>query len=119
MTTPLTREHITTVIENLPAQYRVMMRLLLIQYLDLAQDDTNYIVLDRPDPRMQTGDATANRVLSKEGLRDVTSRTEQYRSQVRQKRERIWLQIECTKKQMTLSESQCRLAEELYLLPVM
>ncbi len=113
MSTVLTRELIESVVESLPIQRRIMIRLLLLRYLDPTQEDMEHIATDRPDPRMQLGVKPSRQVLSRHAIQSVADRLEQYRTQLRQKRERIWLQLECLRKQSGLSEALCRAAEEL------
>lgn len=109
----LTKEHIQDVVDGLPPQYRAMIRLLLLQYLDLADDDIKYMASDRPDPRIQLGHQIMTQSLSRDAVQSVAERSQQYRVQVRQRRERIWLQIQCLTKQIGMSEAICRIAEEL------
>ena len=49
---PLTFELIETVIETLPVQSRIMVRLLLLQYLEPSEEDIQFIVEDQPDSRL-------------------------------------------------------------------
>lgn len=109
----LTKEHIQAVVDGLPPQYRAMVRLLLLQYLDLSEEDIKYMASDRPDPRIQLGQRIITQSLSRDAVQSVAERSEQYRVQVRQRRERIWLQIQCLSKQMGMSEAICRIAEDL------
>ena len=113
MTPVATREVIESVVEALPIQNRIMIRLLLLQYLDLTQEDIDYMATDRPDPRFQQGQAPKRHVVTREAVGSITDRAEQYRTQVRQKRERTWLQIECLRKQISLTEALCGVAEHL------
>lgn len=109
----LNKEQIESVVESLPIQYRIMIRLLLLQYLEITQENIEHIASDRPDPRFQLGEKPKHHVLSRHAVESVADRVEQYRLQVRQKRERLWLQIECLAKQIALSEALCKLTEEL------
>ncbi len=109
----LTQEQIVSVIDALPLQGRIMLRLLLLQYLDVTQEDIDYIAADRPDPRFQSGFKPTVQAISLETIGSVVDRVAQYRAQLRQKRERAWLQISCLRKQIELSEWLCSVASEL------
>jgi hypothetical protein len=113
MVTVLTPEQIESVIQAIPLQGRIMLRLLLIQYLDITQEDIEYMAADRPDPRFQAGMKAQNPIISRETVQGIADRTAQYRSQVRQKRERIWLQRECLRKLIARTESFAALVERL------
>ena len=113
MPSVLTQEQIEAVIEALPIQYRIMIRLLLLQYIDVTKEEIEHMAGDRPDPRLQLGEKSIRQTLSLEMIQSVADRAEQYRAQVRQKRERIWLQTECLRKQIARGETVCRLAEDL------
>ncbi len=52
---PLTIETIRSVIEAMPIQGRIMLRLILLQYFDVTDEEIIYIVTDRPDPRCVAG----------------------------------------------------------------
>lgn len=113
MLTPLTEQQILSVIDAMPHQGRIMMRLLLLQYLDVAPEDVNYMAADRPDPRMQAGAKPTIQSISREDLEFMHARVAQYRASSRQKRERIWLQLECLRKQLALSQGLCDAAVRL------
>jgi hypothetical protein len=91
---PLTIEKIRSVIEAMPMQGRIMLRLILLQYFDVTDEEILYIVTDRPDPRCVAGTKPTNTTMTKESIKVVTDRRDQYRRQVRLKRERTWLQCE-------------------------
>jgi hypothetical protein len=91
---PLTVEKIRSVIDALPMQGRIMLRLILLQYFDITDEEILYIVTDRPDPRCVAGTKPTNTSMTKESITVVTDRRNQYRRQVRLKRERTWLQCE-------------------------
>ena len=55
MASPLTAELIQDVIANLPIQGRIMLKLLLIQHLDVTHEEILLMVSDRPDPRCVSG----------------------------------------------------------------
>lgn len=94
MTTPLTLSQIESVIEELPTQNRTMIRLLLLQYLDLAQEDIEFMAMDQPDSRFMAGGQPEKKKSDLEGTREITARMNQYRGYFRHKRERPWLQVQ-------------------------
>lgn len=109
----VTQDHIVSVIESLPVQGRIMLRLLLVQYLDVVPEDIEYIAADRPDPRFQSGFKPTVQTISRETLDSVADRVAQYRTQLRQKREQAWLQIACLRKQIALTELLCSVPSQL------
>ncbi len=111
--TPLTETQILAVINAMPQQGRIMLRLLLLQYIDVESEDVDYMAADRPDPRMQAGAKPTVQSISKEDLAFMHARVAQYRSASRQKRERVWLQMECLRKQLALSQAICEAAVRL------
>jgi hypothetical protein len=113
VTSLLTREQIGSAINALPIQGRIMLHLLLIQYFDVSQEEIEYMAMDRPDPRMQTGMKTAKSVISRETIQGIIDRVAEYQSRMRQRRERSWLQGECLRKQIARTESLCAIAERL------
>ncbi len=114
-TATISREIIEKTIESLPIQSRTMIRLLLLQYQDVEKEDIEYIAADQPDSRFQAGEQPSRKFQQTfgEGTHEVADRTEQYRHLFRQKRERPWLQIECLKKQMALTDLAILAAEGL------
>ena len=42
-------EHIETAVQALPLQSRTMLQLLLLQYVDVTQDEIDYMATDQPD----------------------------------------------------------------------
>lgn len=113
MPSALTGDTIESVIDALPIQGRVMMRLLLLQYLDITQEDIDYMAADRPDPRFVSGAKPLVQVITHETIQSLVNRVAQYRTQTRKKREQIWLQMDCLKKQITYGEALCAQAEQL------
>ncbi len=113
MATVLTPEQIESVVATLPPQGRVMLRLLLLQYLDLTPEDIEFIAKDGTDPRMLAGVQTKVPAISRETLQGIADRVEQYRSRIRQKRGRVLLQIECLQKQIEMTETLCTVSERL------
>lgn len=79
-----------------------MLQLILLQYFDVTDEEILYIAADRPDPRRVTGSKPTNTTLTKESIKVVTDRRDQYRRQVRLKRERTWLQCECLQRLVQL-----------------
>ena len=101
----LTIETIRSVIDAMPMQGRIMLRLILLQYFDVTDEEILYIVTDRPDPRCVAGTKPTNTSMTKESIKVVTDRRDQYRRQVRLKRERTWLQCECLQRLVQLREA--------------
>ena len=83
-TTVLTNETIESVINALPIQGRIMLRLLLLQYLDTTPEDVEFIATDRPDPRFASGGKPFLQVIARETLQGITDRIAQYRNRNRQ-----------------------------------
>ena len=110
---PLTFELIESIIEALPTQSRIMIRLLLLQYLEPSEEDIHFIVEDQPDSRFMAGDQPEKKTSLVAAIHEVTSRIGQYSMFLRQKRERPWLQVECLKKQNTLTDLTILAAEGL------
>jgi hypothetical protein len=113
MTSVLTPERIEAAISSLPAQGRIMLRLLLLQYLDITSEDIGHIASDRPDPRMLAGTPKGTSQITQDTLRSVSNRVEEYRVRMRQKRERISLETECLRKQIAFTEGYCAVAERV------
>lgn len=101
----LTVEMIRSVIDALPVQGRIMLRLLLLQYVDVTDEDILYIVADQPDPRCVAGTKPTNSTPTKEAIKVVTDRRDQYRRQMRLKRERTWLQCDSLRRLASLREA--------------
>jgi hypothetical protein len=93
-TSLLTADIIRSVIDAMPMQGRIMLRLIMLQHFDVTDEEILYIVADRPDPRCVAGTKPTNSNMTKEAIKAVTDRRDQYRRQVRLKRERTWLQCE-------------------------
>lgn len=89
----------------MPMQGRIMLRLMLLQYFDVTDEEILYIVTDRPDPRCVAGTKPTNTTMTKESIKVVTDRRDQYRRQVRLKRERTWLQCEALRNLAQLREA--------------
>lgn len=96
-TSPLTAELIQDVIAGMPIQGRIMLRLLLLQYLDVTHDEILYMVSDRPDPRCVSGTKPIT-TMTQEAIAAMENRRDEYRRRARLRRERTWLQCVCLKK---------------------
>jgi len=112
MSVVLTQDHIVSAIDALPIQGRIVLRLLLLQYVDPLPEDIEYMATDRPDPRFQAGGKPITPYISQETLQGIADRIEQYRSRVRRRRERGSLQIECLQRLIARNESLLRLVTE-------
>lgn len=97
MTSPLTADIIQEVIASLPIQGRIMLRLLLIQHLDVTQDEILFMVSDRPDPRCVSGKKPIT-TMTQESITAMINRRDEYRRRARLRRERTWLQCHALKK---------------------
>lgn len=96
-TSPLTAELIQEVIAGLPIQGRIMLRLLLIQHLDVTHEEILFMVSDRPDPRCVSGTKPIT-TMTQESISAMISRRDEYRRRARLRRERTWLQCMALKK---------------------
>jgi|CXWL01.1.fsa_nt_gi hypothetical protein len=110
---PLTVALIESAINGLPLQARVLMRILLIQYFDITQEDIDYMAADRPDPRRQSGTKAENPVVTIETLTGIANRTSEYMLHLRKRRERAWLQVEYLRKQTVTDRLRAKLATQL------
>lgn len=108
----ITQEDIQSVIDGMPIQGRVMLRLMLLQHFDLTQEDIEYIAADRPDPRCVSGQKPTQ-ILTRDSIASVEQRRDQYRKQVCLRRERVWLQMECMRKLMRICEATAQAAKRL------
>lgn len=88
---PLTVEVIEEVIANLPIQGRIILRLLLLQYLDVTHEEILFMVADRPDPRCVSGKKPVT-TMTQESIMAMVDRRNEYRRRARLRRERTWLQ---------------------------
>jgi hypothetical protein len=97
----VTREQIEKAIASLLPIERVMIRLLMLQYLDPSPEDITLMAQERSEPQMKAGsraggltvnpDRTIN--LPKEWIVAVESRVKQYATQVREHRMRLDVQL--------------------------
>ncbi|MGC4098589.1 MAG: hypothetical protein QM706_15865 [Nitrospira sp.] len=90
-TSSLTSEMIEDVIAGLPIQGRIILRLLLIQYMDITHEEILYMVSDRPDPRCVSGKKPVT-TMTQESITAMIERRNEYRRRARLRRERTWLQ---------------------------
>lgn len=98
LASPLTAEMIADVIAGLPIQGRIILRLLLIQYLDVTHEEILYMVADRPDPRCVSGKKPVT-TMTQESIMAMIDRRNEYRRRARLRRERTWLQCVALKHQ--------------------
>ncbi|OQW36078.1 MAG: hypothetical protein A4E19_15475 [Nitrospira sp. SG-bin1] len=96
-TSSLTPEMIEKVIAGLPIQGRIILRLLLIQYVDVTHEEILYMVADRPDPRCVSGKKPVT-TMTQESITAMIDRRNEYRRRARLRRERTWLQCVALKK---------------------
>ena len=87
----MTAEMIEDVIAGLPIQGRIILRLLLLQYLDVTHDEILFMVADRPDPRCVSGKKPVT-TMTQESITAMIDRRNEYRRRARLRRERTWLQ---------------------------
>jgi hypothetical protein len=106
-------EHIETALKNLPLQSRAMLQLLLLQYIDVTQEEIDYMATDQPDSRFLAGNQPKNKTISLEAVQDVTSRSNQYKGYYRQKRERPGMHVEFLKETLTLMDRKVSIVERM------
>jgi hypothetical protein len=104
MTSPLTAEVIHEVIAGLPIQGRIILRMLLIQHLDLTHDEILFMVADRPDPRCVSGKKPIT-TMTQESITAMISRRDEYRRRARLRRERTSLQCTALKKLVATADA--------------
>jgi hypothetical protein len=95
---------IEEVIANLPIQGRIILRLLLIQYLDITHEEILYMVSDRPDPRCVSGKKPVT-TMTQESITAMIERRNEYRRRARLRRERTWLQCVALKNQAGMASA--------------
>lgn len=106
-------EQIKTALQALPIQGRTMLQLLLLQYIDVTQEEIDFIAEDQPDSRFLAGNQPQVKTISLEAVRTVTSRYNQYKGYYRQKRERPGMHVEFLKKSLILMDRKIRMVERL------
>ena len=97
----LNRETIESAISSLQPVERVMIRLLLLQYLDPTPEDLVFMARERAEPQMKAGSKFGGFALApdrsvllpKEWIVATENRVKQYASQVREHRNRLDLQL--------------------------
>ena len=115
MASSLTVATIESAIAAMPMQGRIMLRLILLQYLDVTQEEIEYMAADRPDPRCVTGTKPIHNMITKEAIKAVRDKRDEYRRSVRLLRERTWLQCECLKQLASLRDAMADRAGQLLL----
>jgi hypothetical protein len=113
----LTTEHLTAqkieeAIAGLPIQGRIILRLLLIQYLDITHEEILYMVSDRPDPRCVSGKKPVT-TMTQESITAMIERRDEYRRRARLRRERTWLQCVALENQTRIASAQATRAAAL------
>ena len=106
-------DHIESTVQDLPIQHRTMLRLLLLQYLDVTQEEVDFMAADQPDSRFMAGAQPKEKIFSREAIQNVFDRANQYRLILRHRRERPGLQIDCLRQLIQLIDSTTKVAEHL------
>ena len=106
-------EQIESALQALPIQNRTMIQLLLLQYIDVTQEEIDYMATDQPDSRFMAGKQPQGKTISWEAVQDVTSRSNQYKGYYRQKRERPGMHVEFLKQALAIMDQKIRIAERL------
>ena len=112
MPVPLTVGMIEDVIAGLPIQGRIIIKLLLIQHLDITHEEILYMVADRPDPRCVSGKKPIT-TMTQESISAMTSRRNEYRRRARLRRERTWLQCVALKQLLETADAMAGCAASL------
>ena len=110
---PLTPALIESVINSMPIQGRITLRLILLQHFDVTEEEIRYMVADRPDPRCVAGSKPTHNALTHDAIKSVTEQRDQYLRHVRLRRERTWLQCECLTKLLALRTAMADRAADL------
>ncbi len=110
---PLTPALIESVINNMPIQGRITLRLILLQHFNVTEEEIQYMTADRPDPRCVAGSKPTHNILTQDAIRSVTEKRDQYLRHVRLRRERMSLQCDCLTKLLALRTSMANRAAEL------
>lgn len=106
-------EQIESALQALPIQNRTMIQLLLLQYIDVTQEEIDYMATDQPDSRFLAGKQPQGKSISLEAVQNVTSRSNQYKGYYRQKRERPGMHVEFLKQALAIMNQKIRIAERL------
>src|SRR5690242_5784414 len=110
---PLTPALIESVINNMPIQGRITLRLILLQHFNVTGEEIQYMTADRPDPRCVAGSKPTHNILTQDAIRSVTEKRDQYLRHVRLRRERMSLQCDCLSKLLALRTCMANRAAEL------
>jgi len=113
MASPLTSAIIESAIAKMPIQGRIMLRLILLQYFDVTTEEIEYMAADRPDPRCVAGTKPTHNMITKEAIKAIQDKRDEYRRYARLTRERTWLQCESLKRLAQLRDAMAHRAEEL------
>ena len=113
MTHTLSFEHIESLVNGLSIHHRTMIRLLLLQYFEVPQDEIEFMAADQPDSRFLAGDQPKAKIFSREAVQNIASRVNQYQTLLRQRRERPALQLDCLQRMNNLTDLTVRVAEQL------
>ena len=111
MTLPF--KHIESTVNGLSIQHRTMLRMLLLQYFDVTQEEIDFMAADQPDSRFMAGGQPKEKVFSREAAQNVADRANQYRLILRHRRERPGLQIDCLHQLIQLTDLTITVAERL------
>lgn len=109
----LTSTQIESAIDSLSIQSRTMLHLLFLQFLEVTQDEIEYMAQDQPDSRFQAGRQPKEKASPLDGTKEISARMAQYHGYLRQKRERPWLQVKCLQQQITQTELIISVTERL------
>ena len=109
----LAYNHIESVLNGLPIQNRTMIRLLLLQYFNIGDDEIEYMAIDQPDSRFMAGEQPKEKRFSREAVDNVSNRAGQYQQLLRQKRERPGLQVECLRQLVSYTDLEIKIVERL------
>lgn len=109
----LTSAQIESVIDSLPIQSRTMLHLLFLQFLEVTQDEIEFMAQDQPDSRFQAGRQPKEKASPLDGTKEISARIAQYHGYLRQKREKPWLQVKCLQQQITQTELIISVTERL------
>src|SRR5262245_37754195 len=110
---PLTPTLIESVINSMPIQGRITLRLILLQHFDVTEEEIRYMTADRPDPRCVAGSKPTHNILTQDAIKAVTEKRDQYLRHVRLKRERTRLQCDALAKLASLRMAMADRAAEL------
>jgi hypothetical protein len=110
---PLTPDLIESVINSMPIQGRITLRLILLQHFDVTEEEIRYMTADRPDPRCVAGSKPTHNILTQDAIKSVTEKRDQYLRHVRLRRERMWLQCDCLTKLLAVRTAMANRAAEL------